>query len=566
MRRPIIWVLSLAVVAMIATALWAARARVPENSVLVLELAGDLDEAPARDLLSQWQARGPALPTLLLLLDMAAADSRVSAVLVHVRPLSVGYARIQELRDALSRVRGAGKRVIALVDETSLNATRELYLASAADQTFIEPASLAPLAGIAGQYLHLAGFFEKIGVEWQVARVGEYKSAVEQFAAREMSPKAREMTDALLDGIFAQIIEGISAGRGIDPAAVRALIEDAPGTPEELVAAKLADAVAERHEVLEKAGLAGANELEAEHYARVDASSLGLRNGPTIALIFGEGAIVEERGRGFRKVFAADEIVKSLDAAAKDDEIRAVVLRINSPGGGAQPSDKLWRAVSRVRAKKPIVVSMADYAASGGYYVASGANAIVAEPATLTGSIGVFLLRPSFAGLYRKLEIGTTLIERGPFASVTGGDRPFSAEQQARTDSFIEASYRDFLGRVSAGRGISTDAVDALGRGRVWLGSDAFARKLVDEIGGLRTAVERARKEAGIENEPDPVRLILPAPRTPTEQIRELVRGDARDQLLRALLPDDLPFAFALDWLPLDGALAYLPPYWIEIR
>jgi protease-4 len=566
MRRPILWLLSFAVAGMIAAALWSARARVPDNAVLVLELGGELDEAPPRDLLGQWQARGPALPSLLLLLDMAAADERVKAVLVHVRTLSVGYARIQELRDALSRVRSAGKTVVALVDETSLNATRELYLAAAADKIFVEPATLAPLAGISGQFLHLAGFFEKIGVEWQVARVGVYKSAVEQFAAREMSPKAREMTDALLDGIFAQIVEGIAAGRGLETSAVRALIEEAPGTPDELVAAKLADGIADREAVLEKAGLAGASELEADSYLRVDATSLGLRSGPTIALVFGEGSIVEERGRGFQKVFAADETVKSLDAAAKDDEIRAVVLRINSPGGGAQPSDKIWRAVTRVRAKKPVVVSMADYAASGGYYAASGANAIVAQPATLTGSIGVYLLRPSFSGLYQKLEIGTEVIQRGPYSGVTGGDRPFTAEQQARTDSFIAASYRDFLARVSEGRGIPTDAVDALGQGRVWLGSDAFARKLVDEVGGLRTAVERARKEAGIEDEPDPVRLILPAPRSPAEQVRELIRGDAREQLLRALLPDGLPFAFALDWLPLDGALAYLPPYWIEIR
>ena len=566
MRRPMIWILSLAVAAMIGAALWSARTRVAENSVLVLELGGDLEEAPPSDLLAKWQARGPALPTLLLLLDMAAADSRVQAVLVHVRPLSLGYARIQELRDALARVRGAGKRVIALVDETSLNATRELYLASAAERVFVEPASLAPLAGIAGQYLHLGGFFEKIGVEWQVARVGEYKSAVEQFAAREMSPKAREMTDALLDGIFGQIVEGIAAGRGIDAASVRAQIDAAPGTPDELVAARLADGIASRDEVLAKAGLDGASELESDDYLRVDARSLGLRSGPTIALVFGEGTIVEERGRSMSRVFAADETVESLDEAAKNDEIRAVVLRINSPGGGAQPSDKVWRAVSRVRAKKPIVVSMADYAASGGYYVASGATAIVAEPATLTGSIGVFLLRPSFSGLYRKLEIGTELIERGPYSGVIGGDRPFTPEQQARTDSFIEASYREFLGRVSTGRELSTEAVDALGRGRVWLGSDAFARKLVDEVGGLRVAIERARKEAGIESEPDPVRLILPAPRSSAEQIRELIRGDARSLLLRALLPAELPFALALDWLPVDGALAYLPPYWIEIR
>ncbi len=566
MRRPLVWLLAFAVAGMIAAALWSARARVPEQAVLVLELGGELDEAPPRDLLGQLQARGPALPSLLLLLDMAVADARVKAVLVHVRPLAVGYARIQELRDALGRVRGAGKPVVALVDGGSLNATRELYLASAASKVFVEPSALAPLAGISGQFVFLAGFFEKIGIEWEVSRVGEYKSAAEQFAAREMSPQAREMTDSLLDGIFGQIVEGIAAGRELEPAEVRALIERAPGTPDELVAARLADGVAERENVLEKADLRGAEEVEADTYLRVDAQSLGLRSGPTIALVFGDGALVDERGRGFSQVFAADETVKSLDEAAKDDEIRAVVLRVNSPGGGVQASDKVWRAIQRVRAKKPVVVSMADAAASGGYYVASAASAIVAEPATLTGSIGVYLLRPSFSGLYEKLAIGTQAIERGPYAGVAGGDRPFTPAQQARTDEFIAQSYRDFVSRVSEGRGIPADGVDALARGRVWLGSDAFARKLVDEIGGLRTAVERARREAKLESEPDPVRLILPAPRSPAEQLRELVRGDLRERLLQALLPVELPFAAALEWLPSSGALAYLPPYWIEIR
>lgn len=564
MRRPIVWLLALAVVAMIAVALWSARVHVPDNSVLVLELAGDLDEAPPRDFLSQLNARGPALPSLLLLLDMAAADPRVTAVLVHVKPLQIGYARIQELRDAFTRVRGAGKPVFALIDETSLNATRELYLASAAQKTFVDPASLAPLAGIAGQFLHFAGFFEKIGVEWQVSRVGEYKSAVEQFAAREMSPKAREMTDALLDGIFAQIVEGIAAGRGMERQQVRALIDAAPGTPAELVAAKLADGIADRKDVLEKAGFAGANELEAADYQRIDARTLGIRNGPVVALIFGEGTVTDERGRSFSKVFAADETIMALEDAEKDDQVRAVVLRINSPGGGAQASDRMWRAVQRLRAKKPVVVSMAEYAASGGYYVASAANAIVAEPATLTGSIGVFFLRPAFAGVFKKLEIGSELIERGPYAAVSGGDRPMTAEQQARTDHFIETSYTEFIGRISTGRGMPAEAVTDLAGGRVWLGADAFARKLVDDLGGLRTAVERARIEAGIEDEPDPVRLILPAAPSPAEQVRELVRGDLRNYLLRSFVPDEL--TLALGWLPLEGALAYLPSYWIQIR
>jgi protease-4 len=264
---------------------------------------------------------------------------------------------------------------------------------------------------------------------------------------------------------------------------VRELIDQAPGTPEELQAAGLVDGVADRREVLAKAGIAGdPDELEiaAASYQRVDPRTLGLRNGPTIALVFGDGTILDERARGFARTFAADEASDALDAAAKDESIRAVVLRINSPGGSAQASDEIWRAVRRVREKKPVVVSMAEYAASGGYYVASGANAVVAEPATLTGSIGVYLLRPSFAGAYEKLEIGTEVLARGAYAPVAGSDRPYTAEQHARTEAFVQAAYGDFLERVSTGRGLSTEAIDEVGRGRVWLGSDALARKLVD--------------------------------------------------------------------------------------
>jgi protease-4 len=566
LRRPWTWLVAAGVAALIAAALFAARPRVPDGAVLVLELGGEIEDAPPRDLLAQWTARGPALPTILLLLDMAAVDERVQAVLVEIEPLAVGYARLQELRDALGRVREAGKPVIAHLDATSLNATRELFLASAANKVFVDPTSLSPLAGIAGQYLHFAGLFEKLGVEWQVAKVGEYKSAAEQFSARRMSPEAREMTDALLDGLFAQIVDGIAAGRGLSSARVRELVDAAPGTAEELVAAGLADGIADRHEVLGKAGISGAPDAEVRsaEYQRVDPRTLGLRNGPAIGLIFGDGTILDERGRGLSRTFAADETSEALDAAAEDDSIRAVVLRVNSPGGSAQASDEIWRAVRRTREKKPVVVSMGEYAASGGYYVASAANAVVSEPATLTGSIGVYLLRPSFAGVFDKLEIGAEVIARGAYAPVASSGEPYTAEQHARTEEFVKAAYGDFIDRVSTGRGLERDAVDQVGRGRVWLGSDALARKLVDELGGLRAAVERARLEAGIADEPDPARVILPAQKSTGEQVRELLRGDIRGRLLAALLPDGLPFA--LGWLPLQGQLAYLPGDWLEIR
>jgi protease IV len=566
MRRSVLVVLSLAVAALVILVLFAVRQHLPDHSVLVLKLDGEVEEAPPTDLIGQLSARGPAFPTLLLMLDMAVADSRVDGVLLHLKTTGLGWARVEELRDAVTRVRAKGKRVVALVEGTALNGTRELFLASAANRVLVAPAAMAPLGGIASQYVFLEGFLEKLGIHVEYSRVGEYKSAVEEFAARKMSPKAREMQTDLVDGVFAQIVDGIADGRHLSGERVRELFEETPATPKELVAAGLADEIADRKQSLKAGGFGDeAKEVEADAYLRTDPRTLGLRNGPEIALVIGSGTIVEERGR-FSKGFTADEVEKALDDAAKDDKIRAVVFRVNSPGGDVLASDRIWLAVRRVREKKPIVISMADYAASGGYYVSSGANAILAEPATLTGSIGVFALRPVFAGMYDKLEIGHEALSRGAYATVSGSDSPMTPAQQERTDRLIRDAYQEFLGRVSEGRGAKPEDIDKVGRGRVWLGSDALARNLVDELGGLHGAFERARKEAKLENEPDPVRVILPAAPGLVDQLRGMLRGEAALEILHGALRAQLPALPELAWLPPQGGLAYLPPYWLELR
>ena len=345
MRRLITIALILGVAVMIGYALLRSGPRIPETNVLVLELGGRLEEAPAMDALQQLIARGPALPTLLLQLEKAAADQRIEAVLMRIRALDIGYARVQELRDAVSRLRQAGKPVIALLDLASLNATRELYLASSADKIYLVPGFLGPFAGIAGQYLHLGGFFEKLGIQVEYERVGDYKSAPEMFAAREMSEPARQTFNELLDGLFAQIVGGIAAGRGLDAARVRQLVDAAPSTAAEYTAAGLADGVADQEELLEREGLEDAEELLWDTYLQVDPRDLGLRTGPQIALIFGDGPIVQgERGRPpRRRTFAADTIAEALEEAGEEEDVRAIVLRINSGGGSALASDQLWR-------------------------------------------------------------------------------------------------------------------------------------------------------------------------------------------------------------------------------
>ncbi len=568
MRRIITIALVLGVAAMIGIALLRTGSQIPEQSVLVLELGGQLEEAPPLDALQRLSARGPALPTLLLQLEKAAADTRVQAVLLQIRALDIGYARIQELRDAVMRLRRAGTVVIALLDLATLNATRELYLASSADKIYLVPGFLGPFAGIAGQYLHLGGFFEKLGVQIEYERVGKYKSAPEMFAARELSEPAREIFNNLLDGLFAQIVTGIATGRGLEATRVRELVEAAPSTADEYIAVGLADGVADLKQVLELEGLGEAEEVRWDVYVRVDPRDLGLRSGPRIALIFGDGPITQG-GRGLSpraRAFAADSISEALEDAAEDEDILAVVLRINSGGGSALASDQLWRVVQRVREKKPVVISMADAAASGGYYVASAATAIVAEPATLTGSIGIFFLRPALSGLYRKLGIGSEVLARGPYAEIAVGDKPFTAAQRERTSRFVRALYQEFLERVASGRGVSTEEVDRLGQGRVWLGESALAHGLVDELGGLHAAVTRAQHEAGLDPELDPERVILPGPRGLVNQLSDLMRGELSRGLMERIIPVRLPLILRSAALLVEGELAYLPPYWVEIH
>lgn len=565
MRRTALVVLSFLVLAGITFTILRSGPHIDDNSVLTLDIGGQFAEAPPTDALARLMASGPALPTLLLQLEKAAADERIRGVLLHIRPLQLGYARTQELRDAVVRLRESGKPVVALLDIAALNATRELFLASAASKVYAVPGYLGPLAGVSGEFLHLGGILEKLGVRMEYERIGIYKSAPEMFAARGMSDPARANANELFDGIYEQLVAGVAEGRGLSTERVRELVTEAPGTARELVEAGLVDGIANRTEALERAGLGRAETVGLEQYLHVDPTDLGLRDGPAIALIFGDGTIVSQGGGpGTGAGFTADRIIAALDDAGEDDEIAAVVFRVNSGGGSPLASDAIWQAVRKLRELKPVVISMADAAASGGYYVASGANAILAEPATLTGSIGVFLLRPSISGLYEKLEINATAITRGPFAPVSGGSEPLTPLQRERVRQFVRSLYDDFLERVSVGRELPTPDVDKLGQGHVWLGSAALENGLIDELGGLWAAVHRAKEAAGIDPDVDPRRVLVPGPRSLSTQFRDLMQGQLRTWLIRELLPVRVPAVFGALAYAVDAGVAYVPGWWIE--
>ena len=568
MRRTAVIVVAAVVVFAIGIALYSAGPSIPDPGVLVVELTGDLEEAPPTDNLSRMFARGPALATVVLQLEKASADDRIVGVVLHLRRLLIGYARLQELRDAVIRVRISGKPVVALLDLSTFNATREVYLASAADQVYVVPGYLGPLAGVAAEFFHLGGMFAKAGVEVEYESVGIYKSAPEALAERRMSEPARRMMTELLDGLFDQILAGIAEGRNLDVDAVRALVDEAPATSAEYLAAGLADGVAGRADLLERAGFEeGVEEVELDDYLAVDPRDLGLRDGPAIALVFGDGNVVQARQRGVRAGhFSADTLASALMEAAERDDVRAIVFRINSPGGSPLASEQLWQTLREVRKRKPIVVSMGDAAASGGYYVASAADAIVAEPATQTGSIGIFFMRIALGGLYRKLDINSEVMTRGRYAGILASSKGLTAGERALTHAFLEAQYREFLDRVSRGRGLSTEEVDAVGQGRVWLGSAARKNGLVDELGGIHVAIARAKAEAGIPPEVDPRRIVLPGPRSFSAQLGDLLSSGARGELIDALLGRDRAEIFRAGSDLLDGDVAYLPSWWIRIH
>lgn len=543
--------------------------RIEPGSVLVLEIAGRYVESVGSPLLQRLMGDGPR-PLLSLLGDLAKAerDERLAGVVLRIGELDVGWAKAQEIRDAIVRLREKGRRTVAYLDLESFGANLEYYVASAAEELYLGPATRAPLVGLAGEYFFLGGLFEQLGIELEVERVGEFKTAVDTIAGREMSDAHREMANSLLDSIDAQFVTGIAESRELSPEAVRAAIDRAPIEPSELLALGLADGEEPLEDVVKRLG--GGPVVEDEVYRAVDPESVGFAPVATIALVYGSGTVVQ--GEGFASptggpVLASETISKALEDAAADPEVRALVFRIDSPGGSALASDAVLLATRRARSDgKPLIASFSDVAASGGYYVAAGADGIVASPGSITGSIGVFAMRPQLSGLLEKLAIGSATLTRGAHADLQLASRPLSPASRARLHDEVESIYRLFVRRVAEGRPLDEAGVDAVARGRVWTGAQAAERGLVDELGGLRAAVERAKRLAGLDPDADVLLVAYPKQRTLAQQL---------DDLLRLVAVRALPETPGLRWLrDLDPwfvsasgrGVAALLPFRVEIH
>jgi protease-4 len=508
-----------------------------KGSYLVLDLSTNVTDAPAPLDLGSFGGRGESLQlrTITRALRAAARDERIAGVYLtgDLSPADFGsgYAALQELRSALGDFRAAGKPIQAYLTQAG---TRTYYVASVADNVALDPYGMLLMPGLASQPVFFGGLLEKYGVNVQVTRVGKYKSAVETFTRRDMSPENREEVSQLLGDIWRELIADVARSRGLEPAAVQAVV-DREGLirAEPASAARLIDRIAYRDEIYEdlkaRTGRAGSREpfrqVALAQYAKQLKDGGGAEPGRKaagkgrIAVVYAEGEIVD--GEGSPGEIGASELSRTLRKIRQDPNVKAVVLRVNSPGGSASAAEVIQREVRLIKAAKPIVVSMGSYAASGGYWIAAPADRIFAEATTITGSIGVFGLQFDVQRLAGDYGVTFDSVKTGRFADALTIARPKTAEEMAVLQRMVDWIYGEFVAKVAEGRSLTAAQVEEAAQGRVWSGREALARGLVDEVGGLEAAVAHAAKRAGLGENPRVTEY--PRAKEILEQLQELL-------------------------------------------
>lgn len=557
---------------------WQSRVVVEPGSVLIVELGGEYVEAPDPPLLARMLGKGfVPLARVRDLFVKAERDSRLERVVIKITPLEIGWAKAQELRDGITRLRDAGRHPVAYLEIESFGSSLEYYVASAAEEVYVAPATRMPFVGLAAEFLFLGGFWEKLGIEVEAERIGDYKTAVDSLAGKTMSDAHREVANALLDSIEAQFTQSVSTSRGVTQEDVRSAMQEGLVSLPALQERRLIDGVLSFEALLEKYGQNLQRLSESQivfdfEYAAVPASEVGWDPQAKFALIYATGNVVTGEAPSSLSggpVAAADTIVEAIQTAVEDPEIEAIVLRVDSPGGSPLASDLIWQAVAEARkAGKPVVASFSDLAASGGYYLACGADRIVVESGTLTGSIGVFVLRPVIAGLLDKLDIGHETLVRGQHAEMLLSTKKLSPASRRKLQEDVSSVYDLFLERVASGRSMAKQEVDVLARGRVWAGTQAVEKGLADRVGGLREAVFEAKQLASIPEADDVSLIVYPPPKPLPVQLAEALNGQVALAPRAELLP--LPpllkkTARIVETWPEPLPLLVLP-YVIEIR
>jgi protease-4 len=526
---------------------------------LALEVEGDLAEQPATGLASFLESRPPSLRSLTEAVDRAARDEKVKGLLLRVGPLGVGWARLAELRDALVRFRRSGKPSWAHLEQAG---NQEYYLATGCQKIAASPTALLDVSGLAAEVTFYKGTLDKLGIEAQFEGIGKYKNAPNQFTERGFTGPHREQMEALVGSLFDSYVRAMAEGRGLSPAALRRLVDDGPFDASRAKAAGLVDELLYRDQV--EARLGAHYGIGTRRYIKAT-RRFGLGSRPEIAIVYAVGTIMpgESASSGFLGELAgADTIVRGLREATRRASVRAVILRVDSPGGSGTASDAVWREMGLTRQKKPVIVSMGDYAASGGYYISMNADAIVAQPGTITGSIGVFSGKFSFRRLYEKLGISEEVVERGRHARLFSSSQAWDEEERARVRELNRVFYSTFVAKAAEGRHKTEQEIENVAQGRVWTGAEALTAGLVDRLGGLDLAVTLAREKAGIAKDQAVQLIVVPEPKGFLELLMERQDDEVAVRLLGTRAVSLLRWAQALG----GGAPIARMPFELAVR
>lgn len=489
-----------------------AAQNVEKNSVFVLNLSGTISEQGLENPLSMFtgdNSLNSGLNDILSSIKKAKANDDIKGIYIEAGALAANYATLQEIRNALADFRKSGKWIVAYGDFYTQGA---YYVASVADKVYINPKGIVDWHGIGAQTMFYKDFMAKFGVKWEVVKVGTFKSATETFTEEKMSDANRLQTKTFIDGTWRNICDAVSKSRGISVDSLNSYADSylALQATETLVKAKMVDGMMYGDQV--KDAVKKMMKLEKDD----DIAQLTLNDmlnvkdekveGSEIAVYYAEGDIVQDPKAatmfGNNNYIASRKVCKDLEDLMNDDDVKAVVVRINSGGGDAYASEQMWHQMSELRKVKPVVVSMGDYAASGAYYMSAPASWIVAQPNTLTGSIGIFAVIPDLSGLVTT-KLGVRFDEVKTNRNSTFGNlmaRPFNAEEKAMLQASVNRGYSLFRQRVADGRRLPVESVEKIAQGRVWLATDALNIKLVDQLGGIDDAVKKAAELAKLKD------------------------------------------------------------------
>lgn len=525
---------------------------VSDNSILRIELTGTVVDRstpnnPLNQLLGRSEASSQGLDVLIDAIKTAKSDKRIKGIYIEGGTMSSDFATLQELRGALVDFKSSGKFIVSYADSYTQGA---YYIASVGDRVLINPSGLLDWHGIAMQPMFWTGLMEKVGVKAQVFKVGTYKSAVEPFILKEMSPANREQVESMITDLWKETCTAVGTSRKLNPDSLNAYADRyitlADGADYKRL--KLVDDLTYVDQVREELRKR-MNDKEVTFVSPEVVAAQAEDTGDDdnqVAVYYASGNIVDVAGSG-ALMGGGDEIIGSrvvedLDKLANDKDVKAVVLRINSGGGSAYASEQMWRAVQLLKKKKPVVVSMGGMAASGGYYMSCGANYIVAEPTTLTGSIGIFGLIPDFSGLVKdKLGLRFDVVKTNKASDFGTLSRPFDAAESAALQAHVNRGYALFLkrvadGRTAAGHKMTPEAVDHIAQGRVWTGNQALKNGLVDKIGTLNDAILKAEQLAQTKN---PAVVRYPAPKSWMESFsKEQQEDDYFERKMKLVLGD----------------------------